>query len=266
MESFWAEMATRKHKVTGDKESEKLAAVAQLVLFKRHLCCVIAEPSNVEPLTAEEVNKWSPPRVSPMARSYVLSAVKELDKKDKRAPTSTDFTPKVFVAPKVAAEKRPKELSKTGIQEAVKKSINSAVSEENPGLSTAFELEDAMTREPVKPSAKDVWSDNAVTSSPEPTSTPCLGQSPSLVQQKKEAAQDQIVHDFCHTKDGRDICSYCNKSICGHDKIMVNDPPTSSHIECFKCGECSMPLGDLMTAMFYHKGMIKCNGCINKIV
>ncbi|KAL1276186.1 hypothetical protein QQF64_035809 [Cirrhinus molitorella] len=36
MESFWAEMATRKHKVTGAKEFERLAAVAKLVLVLPH--------------------------------------------------------------------------------------------------------------------------------------------------------------------------------------------------------------------------------------
>ncbi|XP_053267948.1 uncharacterized protein LOC128425383 [Pleuronectes platessa] len=36
MESFWAGMATRKHKVTGAKEFERLAAVAKLVLVLPH--------------------------------------------------------------------------------------------------------------------------------------------------------------------------------------------------------------------------------------
>ncbi|XP_048008269.1 uncharacterized protein LOC125243045 [Megalobrama amblycephala] len=36
MESFWAEMANRKHKVTGAKEFERLAAVAKLVLVLPH--------------------------------------------------------------------------------------------------------------------------------------------------------------------------------------------------------------------------------------
>ncbi|XP_061093937.1 uncharacterized protein LOC133126086 [Conger conger] len=36
MESFWAEMATRKHKVTGANEFERLAAVAKLVLVLPH--------------------------------------------------------------------------------------------------------------------------------------------------------------------------------------------------------------------------------------
>ncbi|XP_065143962.1 uncharacterized protein [Paramisgurnus dabryanus] len=36
MESFWAEMATRKHKVTGAKEFERLAAIAKHVLVLPH--------------------------------------------------------------------------------------------------------------------------------------------------------------------------------------------------------------------------------------
>ncbi|KAJ8004300.1 hypothetical protein DPEC_G00157700 [Dallia pectoralis] len=36
MESFWAEVATRKHKVTGAKEFGRLAAVAKLVLVLPH--------------------------------------------------------------------------------------------------------------------------------------------------------------------------------------------------------------------------------------
>ncbi|KAL1023550.1 hypothetical protein UPYG_G00042270 [Umbra pygmaea] len=36
MESFWAEMATRKHKMTGAKVFKRLAAVAKLVLVLPH--------------------------------------------------------------------------------------------------------------------------------------------------------------------------------------------------------------------------------------
>ncbi|KAL1004840.1 hypothetical protein UPYG_G00051250 [Umbra pygmaea] len=36
MESFWAEMASRKHKVTGAKKFERFAAIAKLVLVLPH--------------------------------------------------------------------------------------------------------------------------------------------------------------------------------------------------------------------------------------
>ncbi|KAJ8008669.1 hypothetical protein DPEC_G00080820 [Dallia pectoralis] len=60
MESFWAEMATRKHKVTGAKEFERLAAVAKLVLVLPH--------ANADAERAAPINSFGPPHKPPEGR------------------------------------------------------------------------------------------------------------------------------------------------------------------------------------------------------
>ncbi|XP_021479027.2 calphotin isoform X2 [Oncorhynchus mykiss] len=129
-------------------------------------------------------------------------------------------------------------------------------------LSAAIELEEALD---VELPAAEVVADDIIAPASEPTPSPCGGQVPSLIQQQEDAEpQHQIVHDFRHTKDGKAICSYCDKSIDGNVKITINYPQIYSHPDCFKCGLCSKALGDMTTSMFVHGRVIHCDGCFIK--
>ncbi|KAF7205928.1 zinc finger protein 185 isoform X1 [Nothobranchius furzeri] len=61
-------------------------------------------------------------------------------------------------------------------------------------------------------------------------------------------------------------CYYCNTTIDGKVRIIVNEPAIVCHEECLKCGVCAKVLGDLLTAMFQHKHLIHCKDCFTKAV
>ncbi|MEQ2301978.1 hypothetical protein AMECASPLE_001683 [Ameca splendens] len=60
---------------------------------------------------------------------------------------------------------------------------------------------------------------------------------------------------------GRPACSYCNKIIDGNIKLILSEPSVVCHPECLKCGVCARILGDLLTRIYLHENVIKCDVC-----
>ncbi|KAL7838941.1 hypothetical protein AOLI_G00273450 [Acnodon oligacanthus] len=67
------------------------------------------------------------------------------------------------------------------------------------------------------------------------------------------------------TSHGKLLCSFCSQPIDGNVKISLNVPQICCHPECFKCGKCRKPLGDLLFSMFHHSGNIYCENCFDTI-
>ncbi|KAJ7995946.1 hypothetical protein DPEC_G00231980 [Dallia pectoralis] len=126
---------------------------------------------------------------------------------------------------------------------------------------SGVELIEASDLEPVKAPADKVLAEKDVmVPATEPTATPYQGQSSSLVLPQADAEQhhQKIIHEFRHTEDGKAICSYCNNSIVENVMITVKEPPTYSHLYCFKCKVCNK---NLMNAELLHMRTIHCHGC-----
>ncbi|MCJ8750161.1 hypothetical protein PDJAM_G00259320, partial [Pangasius djambal] len=62
------------------------------------------------------------------------------------------------------------------------------------------------------------------------------------------------------------LCSFCNKFMESNEKISLNIPPITCHIDCFQCATCAKPLGDLMSPMFHYRGKIHCEKCFNVVL
>nr|XP_020454568.1 sciellin-like [Monopterus albus] len=74
------------------------------------------------------------------------------------------------------------------------------------------------------------------------------------------------THTLKQTRDGKAVCSYCDKIIDGNTKITLSDPLVLCHPDCLKCGICAKDLGNLLTPMFLHDHLIICYGCFRKAV
>lgn len=81
---------------------------------------------------------------------------------------------------------------------------------------------------------------------------------------KKPAEELNSTEVLNLSRDGKPICSYCNKTVDGSVKITLNEPLVVCHPECLKCGVCAKALGDLLTRIFLHDNVIHCGGCFER--
>lgn len=61
-------------------------------------------------------------------------------------------------------------------------------------------------------------------------------------------------------------CTYCGELVGSDAKITIEHLNISCHPECFKCGICSKPMGDLLFSMFLHNGMVHCETCYANVI
>ncbi|KAL1274017.1 hypothetical protein QQF64_026831 [Cirrhinus molitorella] len=64
---------------------------------------------------------------------------------------------------------------------------------------------------------------------------------------------------------GKTLCSFCKLPVDGNVKITINIPAICCHQDCFKCNDCSSPLGDLSSSMYHYAGKILCGKCFDQI-
>ncbi|TRZ02074.1 hypothetical protein DNTS_016492 [Danionella cerebrum] len=67
------------------------------------------------------------------------------------------------------------------------------------------------------------------------------------------------------TVNGKATCSFCKLPFDGNVKLSLNIPEICCHPDCFKCNDCSAPLGDLSSPMFHHSGKVLCEKCFDRI-
>ncbi|CAL1613445.1 unnamed protein product [Knipowitschia caucasica] len=60
-------------------------------------------------------------------------------------------------------------------------------------------------------------------------------------------------------------CTFCNKQVGSDAKITIDHLNINCHPECFKCGVCSLPMGDLLHKMFIHGGIVHCESCYRNV-
>ncbi|XP_055015076.1 zinc finger protein 185 isoform X2 [Boleophthalmus pectinirostris] len=56
-------------------------------------------------------------------------------------------------------------------------------------------------------------------------------------------------------------CTFCGEQVGNDSKITIDHLNINCHPECFKCGMCSKPMGDLLHKMFLHGGKVHCEIC-----
>ncbi|XP_030223248.1 zinc finger protein 185 isoform X3 [Gadus morhua] len=56
-------------------------------------------------------------------------------------------------------------------------------------------------------------------------------------------------------------CNYCGDLVGNEAKITIEHLNINCHPNCFKCGVCSRPMGDLIYSMFLHAGVVHCESC-----
>ncbi|XP_063046632.1 zinc finger protein 185-like [Engraulis encrasicolus] len=61
-------------------------------------------------------------------------------------------------------------------------------------------------------------------------------------------------------------CTYCGELVGSDAKITIEHLNISCHPECFKCGICSKPMGDLLFSMFLHNGTVHCDSCYANVL
>ncbi|CAL8355673.1 unnamed protein product [Merluccius merluccius] len=61
-------------------------------------------------------------------------------------------------------------------------------------------------------------------------------------------------------------CNYCGELVGNDAKITIEHLNINSHPDCFKCGVCSRPMGDLIYSMFLHGGTVHCERCYAKVM
>ncbi|KAM4621647.1 zinc finger protein 185 isoform 3-T3 [Polymixia lowei] len=59
-------------------------------------------------------------------------------------------------------------------------------------------------------------------------------------------------------------CTYCGEMVGNDAKITIEHLNISCHPNCFKCGVCSKPMGDLLFSMFLHDGIVHCESCYSQ--
>ncbi|XP_036932623.1 zinc finger protein 185 isoform X1 [Acanthopagrus latus] len=60
-------------------------------------------------------------------------------------------------------------------------------------------------------------------------------------------------------------CTYCGRLMSNDAKITIEHLNINCHPECFKCGVCGKPMGDLLDSMFLHGGQVNCESCYSKV-
>ncbi|XP_054453173.1 zinc finger protein 185-like isoform X2 [Anoplopoma fimbria] len=58
-------------------------------------------------------------------------------------------------------------------------------------------------------------------------------------------------------------CNFCGEPVGNDAKITIEHLNINCHPDCFKCGVCSKPMGDLLDSMFLHGGKVHCETCYN---
>ncbi|XP_059918830.1 zinc finger protein 185 isoform X2 [Gadus macrocephalus] len=60
-------------------------------------------------------------------------------------------------------------------------------------------------------------------------------------------------------------CNYCGDLVGNEAKITIEHLNINCHPDCFKCGVCSRPMGDLIYSMFLHAGVVHCESCYSTL-
>ncbi|CAL8270090.1 unnamed protein product [Boreogadus saida] len=60
-------------------------------------------------------------------------------------------------------------------------------------------------------------------------------------------------------------CNYCGDLVGTEAKITIEHLNINCHPDCFKCGVCSRPMGDLIYSMFLHAGVVHCESCYSTL-
>ncbi|XP_029297117.1 zinc finger protein 185 [Cottoperca gobio] len=60
------------------------------------------------------------------------------------------------------------------------------------------------------------------------------------------------------------VCNFCEEQVGGDAKITIEHLNINCHPNCFKCGVCNKPMGDLLDCMFLHGGKVHCETCYCK--
>ncbi|XP_068446965.1 zinc finger protein 185 [Clinocottus analis] len=56
-------------------------------------------------------------------------------------------------------------------------------------------------------------------------------------------------------------CNFCGEPVGNDAKITIEHLNINCHPNCFKCGVCRKPMGDLLYSMFLHDGKVHCEIC-----
>lgn len=56
-------------------------------------------------------------------------------------------------------------------------------------------------------------------------------------------------------------CNFCGEPVGSDAKITIEHLNINCHPDCFKCGVCCKPMGDLLDSMFLHDGKVHCENC-----
>ncbi|XP_047190276.1 zinc finger protein 185 isoform X7 [Scophthalmus maximus] len=56
-------------------------------------------------------------------------------------------------------------------------------------------------------------------------------------------------------------CTFCGEQVGNDAKITIEHLNINCHPDCFKCGVCRKPMGDLLYSMFLHGGKVHCESC-----
>ncbi|KAF7668234.1 hypothetical protein LDENG_00023690 [Lucifuga dentata] len=59
-------------------------------------------------------------------------------------------------------------------------------------------------------------------------------------------------------------CTYCGELVGNDAKITIEHLNINCHCDCFKCGVCNKPMGDVLYNMFLHGGKVHCESCYSK--
>ncbi|XP_044162057.1 zinc finger protein 185-like isoform X2 [Bufo gargarizans] len=60
-------------------------------------------------------------------------------------------------------------------------------------------------------------------------------------------------------------CTYCGREIKDGPKIILEHLNIYCHENCFKCGICHKPMGDLVDSLFIHRDVVHCESCYEKL-
>ncbi|XP_030648292.1 zinc finger protein 185 [Chanos chanos] len=69
-----------------------------------------------------------------------------------------------------------------------------------------------------------------------------------------------------YSSAGMSECTYCGQLVGNDARITIEHLNISCHPECFKCGICSKPMGDLLYNMFLHGGTVHCESCYSNVL
>ncbi|XP_062309322.1 cell surface glycoprotein 1 isoform X3 [Osmerus eperlanus] len=237
-----------------------------------------AEPA-AEPAVEPAAEPEAEPAVEPTAEPTAEPAAEPTA--EPAAEPAAELKVELASEPVVAANEEPVEVEESVIESAITSTVQAPVEVvQEPSVGSAMELDEAL--EEGASSTAVVVTDVIAEASVEsvgPTvesAKECSNESESGQESEKNSSEETqatepvvnlvTVHSLRHTDNGTPICSYCDTPIDGTIKIMIDFPPIYSHPGCFKCGVCSLALGDMKTGMFLHGQVIHCNGCFFKTI